>query len=111
MGQPVTVVESRTAIPGVVRFELNRSISGMDHEVYLADTTVTGDRPVDECARRLLAHGGVDRVSINSSVVTVELSKGSDGTGLKEVLENLFRFYPDDDHDDASQPAPAGADG
>ncbi|MDQ1372812.1 MAG: hypothetical protein QOJ09_150, partial [Actinomycetota bacterium] len=32
MGQPVAVVEKPMSEPNVVRFELNRSLTGMGHE-------------------------------------------------------------------------------
>lgn len=97
MGQPITVAEKPTARPGIVRFELNRSLSGMGHERYRADQPVTGHRPVDELARRLLDTGEVDAVHIYSNEVTVDLRKGHRGDGLLPVVEELFRYYPDDD--------------
>lgn len=95
MGQPITVVEKRSSRAGIVRFELNRPLSGMGHERWQAGEAVEGNRPVDELARRLFAHGGVDAVHINGSVVTVELARGATGDGLAEVVGHLFRFYPD----------------
>src|SRR5437764_1477833 len=53
MGQPITVVEHDSrAHPGVVRFEVNRPLSGMGHERYRATDVVDDVRPVDEVARR-----------------------------------------------------------
>jgi hypothetical protein len=95
MGQPITVVEKRSSRPGIVRFEVNRPLSGMGHERYTVDHVVEGVRPVDELARRIFAHGGVDAVHINGSVVTVEVARGSDGEGIADVITHLFRFYPD----------------
>lgn len=95
MGQPITVVEKRSSRPGIVRFELNRPLSGMGHERWTAGTAVEGNRPVDELARRLLAHGGVDAVHINGNVVTVELARGATSEGLADTVGHLFRFYPD----------------
>jgi hypothetical protein len=93
MGQPITVEEKPTTRPGVLRLELNRSLTGMGHERYRADTPVEGDRPVDELARRLLAHGGIDSMHVYGNVVTLDLSKGSDGAGLAEVARELFVHY------------------
>jgi hypothetical protein len=73
----------------------------MGHERYRAGTEVWGDRPPDELARRLLARGGVAGVQINGNVVTVDLEKGYHADGLRSIIENLYRFYPD-------QPAAAG---
>lgn len=114
MGQPIVVNEKPSSYPGVVRFETNRALTGMDHERYQAGTEVWGDRPPDELARRLLARGGVVSVQINSNVVTVDLEKGFHTDGLKTIIENLYRFYPDTPegagaHDIADAPLPDAA--
>jgi hypothetical protein len=93
MGQPITVVEKPSPKPGVVRFEINRSLTGMGHERFTRDRPVEGNRPVDELARRLLATGGVDGVHVNSSVITVDLSKGSRGDDLADIIRHLFIHY------------------
>ena len=95
MGQSIVVNEKPSSNPGVVRFETNRAITGMGHERYLAGTEVWGNRPPDELARRLLAHGSVAGLQINGNVVTVDLLKGYTSDGLKTIVENLYRFYPD----------------
>ncbi len=94
MGQPIVVTEKPSSYPGVVRFETNRALTGMGHERYVAGTEVWGDRPPDELARRLLAEPSVESVQINSNIVTVDLAKGYDSQGLREVIENLYIFYP-----------------
>ncbi len=93
MGQPITVVEKPTTNPGVVRFETNRSITGMGHERYLIRQEITGDRPPDELARRLFARGGVEAVHIYSNVITVNLAAGADSTGLLDIVRDLFIHY------------------
>ena len=93
MGQPVTVVQKASSKPGVVRFEINRSITGMGHERYRVDKPVSGDRPADVLARLLFEHGGVDGVHVNSNVITVDMGKGADPTGLLDVIENMFIYY------------------
>jgi hypothetical protein len=95
MGQPITVVRKPTTQPGVVRFELNRSLTGMGHERYSAVTEVTGHRPPDELARRVFARGGVNAVHVYSNEVTVELAPGADDAGLREAMEELFIHYTD----------------
>ena len=95
MGQSIVVIEKPSSNPGVVRFETNRALTGMGHERYLAGNEVWGERPPDELARRLLAKDSVAGVQINANVVTVDLAKGYDASGLREVIENLYRFYPD----------------
>ena len=93
MGQPITVVQKQTTRPGIVRFELNRSLTGMGHERYSATIDVTGNRPPDEMARRLFARGGVNALHVYSNEVTVELAPGADPSGLLETLQELFIHY------------------
>ena len=60
MGQPVSVIEKPSSQGGVVRYEINRTLTGMGHERYLADQPIEDDRPPDELARRLFERGGID---------------------------------------------------
>lgn len=92
MGQLVTVIEKPSPRPGIVRYVLNRALTGMGHERYRLGEDIIGDRPADELARRLLATGDVAGVSINANVVTVELAT-SDASGLKDVIEDLYTYY------------------
>ncbi|MEO7556734.1 MAG: hypothetical protein ABIV94_09055 [Acidimicrobiales bacterium] len=110
MGQPITVVEKSSSRPGIVRFEINRPLSGMGHERWSDGDLVEGDRPVDELARRLFAEGGIDAVHMNGSVVTVTLARGRDADGLGDVVRSLFRFYSDDSAG-ATGPPDDGAEG
>jgi len=109
MGQDVTVVAKPSSNPEILRFEINRSLTGMGHERFRSLADVVRDRPVDRLARRLLEHGGVDAVHVNSSIITVDLAGGSTGSGLQEVIEHLFRFYPDAPADAVTADAPAVA--
>ena len=94
MGQPITVVETTsTSNPAVLRFETNRPLSGMGHERYESPPSGLRNRPVDELARRLYAAGGVEKIHINSSVVTVTLRGGHTGAGLGDVIRHLFLHY------------------
>jgi hypothetical protein len=94
MGQPITVVRKPSSNPEVVRFEINRSLTGMGHEYYVRPPDPLADRPVDELARRIFAHGGLTSVHVNSSVITIDLAKGSSGEGLEDIIRALFLFYP-----------------
>jgi hypothetical protein len=96
MGQNVTVVRKSSSNPKVVRFEINRSLTGMGHERYESVDDIVDDRVVDTLARRLFEAGGVDSIHVNSSVITVQLGGGSTGEGLLEVIGNMFRFYGDE---------------
>lgn len=93
MGQPITVTEKPTSQPGVVRFELNRSLTGMGHERYRSLDAAVGDRPPDVLARRLFERGGVDAVHIFSNEVTVVLSRGGSADGIVEMMRALFTHY------------------
>ena len=93
MGQPITVVERPSPRPDVVRFEINRSLTGMGHERYRSPGDATGDRPPDVLARRLFEHGGVAGVHVFSNVITVELAEGATSEGLRELIEELFIHY------------------
>src|SRR4051812_39052901 len=93
MGQPIAVTEKKTARMGVLRFELNRSLTGMAHERYQSAADATGDRPPDVLARRLFDTGQVEAVHIYSNEITVDLSRGGSAEGLREVIENLYIHY------------------
>ena len=96
MGQPITVVETPSSSnPAILRLETNRPLSGMGHERYSEPPGELLQRPVDELARRLFAAGGVERVHINGSVVTVTLGGGRTGAGLADVVRELFLHYTD----------------
>jgi len=97
MGQPVRVAEkSSVARPGSVRFETNRPLTGMGHRHY-SGPAETGSEldPADVLASRLFERGGIDALHINGSVITIDVSKGFDSTGIKEIIENLFTHYTD----------------
>jgi hypothetical protein len=96
MGQPITVVETKsTTNPAILRFETNRPLSGMGHERYESPPSELLQRPVDELVRRLYAAGGVEKVHVNGSVVTVTVSGGHTGDGLGDVVRELFLHYRD----------------
>jgi hypothetical protein len=98
MGQPITVVQKPTSRPGVLRFELNRSLTGMGHEHYHSAQDATGDRPPDVLARLLFEQGGVQAVHVYSNEVTVELTPDAtgatkDGNSFAELIHDLFIHY------------------
>ena len=93
MGQPITVVERPTARADVVRFEINRSLTGMAHERYRSRDDATGPRPPDELARRLFDLGGVEAVHVYSNVITVDLAQGATPAGMTDVIIGLFIHY------------------
>jgi len=93
MGQLVAVVEKPSSIPGVVRFEANRTLTGQGHEVFRTQADAIGPRPAAVLARRLLATGQAESVHIYSNIVTVNLHRGFTGVGLDEVLRDLYQYW------------------
>lgn len=93
MGEPVTVVETKSSRAGYVRFETNRSFTGMGHESYSKGSEIFGDRPPDVIARRLLETGQVDEVHVYAQAITVKVARGSESNGLKEIIEELHTYY------------------
>jgi hypothetical protein len=93
MGQPVNAIEKSSPRPGVLRFEINRTLTGMGHEHYRSGVPIEGARPPDELARRLFALGGVERVHVSSNMITVELERGAEPAGIAEVISDLYTYY------------------
>lgn len=93
MGQPITVTRKKTRRQGVIRFDANRSLTGMGHERYTSAADATGERPPDRLARALFELGGVQGVHIFSNEITVELAPGSDADAMAPVVEQLFIHY------------------
>jgi hypothetical protein len=101
----------------VLRFEANRSLTGMGHEHYRAVEDATGDGSGPMLARRLLETGQVDSVHIYSNIVTVELRRGYTGESLGPIIEDLYIYYrpgfvpPPLELPAEEAPAAAGGDG
>jgi hypothetical protein len=93
MGQLVGVVEKQSATPGVVRFELNRSLSGMGHERFASVRDAVGPRPSAALARELFATGKVAAVHVYGNMVMVDLEKGFDSSGLVEIIREMYRYW------------------
>ena len=93
MGQLVGVVEKPSSAPGVVRFELNRSLSGMGHERFQSLLEADGRTPSSSLARQLLSTGKVASVHVYANVVTVDLAKGHDSAGLADIVREMYRYW------------------
>jgi hypothetical protein len=93
MGQMVAVTEKPSTSPGVVRFELNRALTGMGHERYRSAADAFGPRPAAELARRLFATGQAAAVHVYSNIVTVDLAKGATSNGLADVVRHLYQYW------------------
>ena len=93
MGQMVGVVEKKSATPGIVRFELNRSLSGMGHERFDSVVEAIGSKPSASLARQLFATGKVDSVHVYGNIVTVDVAKGYDSAGLADIVREMYRYW------------------
>lgn len=112
----VAVTEKASASPGVVRFELNRALTGMGHERFRSSGEAYGPRPAAELARRLFATGQAAAVHVYANIVTVDLTKGASSTGLADVVRHLYQYWQPgmapptfEDLQPAEEPAAAGA--
>ena len=106
--------------PGVVRFELNRSLSGMGHERFGSVMDAIGSKPSASLARKLFATGKVDSVHVYGNIVTVDVAKGYDSSGLAEIVREMYRYwkpgvepptFEDEPAEEASAAAPGDAAG
>ena len=93
MGQMVAVTEKPSSSPGVVRFELNRALTGMGHEHFRSAGEAFGPRPAAELARRLFATGQAAAVHVYSNIVTVDLAKDATSTGLSDIVRHLYQYW------------------
>lgn len=89
----VTVTRKPSSLPGVIRFETNRSLTGQGHETFHSVGDAVGPRPAAELARRLLGTGHVDNVHVYSNQITVSLARGYDDAGLDRVVETLYQYW------------------
>jgi hypothetical protein len=107
MGQPIAVTRKPSSRPGVVRFEINRSLTGMGHERYRSASEAAGDRPPDVLARRLFEvadRGGpgdaIRAIHVYSNVISIEAADGADGAALdvdalEDAIRSLYIHYKD----------------
>ncbi len=93
MGEPVSVVEKPSSNHGVIRFDTNRSFTGMGHERYHFGDVITERRPSDVLAEALLETGKVEKLHIYAQTITVTLNQGASSDGLKEIIENIYVYY------------------
>jgi hypothetical protein len=111
MGQLVGVVEKPSSAPGIVRFELNRSLSGMGHERFSSMRDAVGPTPSASLARELFATGKVASIHVYGNMVTVDIEKGYDSSGLTEIVREMYRYWkpgvvpPEFDDVPAEEPA------
>jgi len=93
MGLAIHVTEHPTRTSGVVRFETDRSFTGMGHERYTVTPDPLLDKPADRVARVLFDSGQVAGVHVYGNEVTVKLAPGATTDGLAERIHSLFIHY------------------
>ncbi len=93
MGQQIAVTEKPSPKTGVRRFEANRSLTGMGHEVFASVADAVGPRPAAKLARDLLATGDVSGVRVYGNMITVDMKSGSRGAGLDAVVRDLYQYW------------------
>ena len=93
MGQPVAVEERTGATPAILRFETNRSLTGQGHERFATLAQASGTTSSAMLARRFLETGQVSGVHVYSNVVTVTLTPGATGSGLSEIVRDLYQYW------------------
>ena len=93
MGQQITVAALPSRRPCVLRFETNRNFTGMGHETFRASADIVGSTPSAALARTLVGTGQVDAVHVFGNIVTVDLRKGFDGSGLDIVVRDLYQYW------------------
>ena len=91
MGQPVTLIKTSSPRPGIVRFELNRSLTGMGHVRYEVGDDIVAD-DLTGVGVALFEAGGAEAVHIYSSMVTVTLASTDIGD-LEAVIAGLYTYY------------------
>jgi len=93
MGQLVAVTEKPSSTRGVVRFEINRTLSGQGHEHFESVDDAYGASPSDELARRFFATGQVGAVHVYANIITVDLEKGHDSEGLADIVRDMYQYW------------------
>jgi len=93
MGQLVAVTEKSSSTPGVVRFEINRTLSGQGHERFRSILDAHGNTSSDELARQLFGTGQVAAVHVYANIITVDLEKGYDSGGLSDLVRDLYMYW------------------
>ncbi len=76
-----------------MRFELNRSLTGMGHERYVGPETATTHKPADVLARRLFETGSVRSVHVFGNMVTVDMAPTGAQDVVVKVVEDLYQYW------------------
>ena len=93
MGQPVAVEQKPGGTSTIVRFETNRSLTGMGHETFTSAAEAKGPRPAAVIARRFFEAGHVASVHVYGNIITASLEPGASQSGLNDIVRDLYQYW------------------
>ena len=93
MGQLVAVEQKAGGASTIVRFETNRSLTGMGHERFTSAAEAKGPRPAAVIARRFFEAGHVSWVHVYGNCITASLEAGVSQAGLNEIVRDLYQYW------------------
>jgi hypothetical protein len=93
MGQLVAVEQKAGGESTIVRFETNRSLTGMGHERFTSAAEAKGPRPAAVIARRFFEAGHVSWVHVYGNCITASLEAGASQASLNEIVRDLYQYW------------------
>ena len=93
MGQLVAVEQKAGGASTIVRFETNRSLTGMGHERFISAAEAKGPRPAAVIARRFFEAGHVSWVHVYGNCITASLEAGASQASLNEIVRDLYQYW------------------
>ena len=93
MGQPVLAEQKAGGTSAIVRFETNRSLTGMGHERFTSAAEAKGTRPAAVIARRFFEAGHVEWVHVYGNIITASLESGASQTALNDIVRDLYQYW------------------
>jgi hypothetical protein len=93
MGQLVAVEQKAGGASTIVRFETNRSLTGMGHERFTNAAEAKGPRPAAVIARRFFEAGHVSWVHVYGNCITASLEAGASQASLNEIVRDLYQYW------------------
>ena len=93
MGQLVAVEQKAGGASTIVRFDTNRSLTGMGHERFTSAAEAKGPRPAAVIARRFFEAGHVSWVHVYGNCITASLEAGASQASLNEIVRDLYQYW------------------
>jgi hypothetical protein len=93
MGQLVAVEQKAGGASTIVRFETNRSLTGMGHERFTNAAEAKGPRPAAVIARRFFEAGHVSWIHVYGNCITASLEAGASQASLNEIVRDLYQYW------------------